>query len=319
VSSDRGATAANLTQIEVFCRVVETGGFTAAAESLHVTQPAVSMHVHALEAEYRVRLLERRGDGVVLTAAGRVLYRRARTMLRARAEAERELALLSEGGPRPLVLGASSTGVAYYLPPLVRAFAAADEAVRVVLRIDVTDRVIEAVVAGDAALAAVWGPVRRADLRVSRVGRDRFVVIAPPGHPLLGASPAGGEGVPVDAARLAGEPFVLGMPGTTSRRFVEDALLAVGLVPRVAAEVASSADMKRAVEDGVGLSVVSRKAVEVEVAAGRVGVLDVAGLQLWREVDLVLPRRRSPGGAAERLAAFLAAKLPLPDRTVAEG
>jgi DNA-binding transcriptional LysR family regulator len=279
-----------------------------------VTQPAVSMHVRALERAYGVVLLERRGDGAVPTPAGQALYRRARVMLRQRREAVRELAAWRVDGPPPLVVGASATGVAYYLPPLLRRFGEQEPTVRVVLRVDITDRIVEAVVAGEAALGAVWGPTRRADLRVTVLGEDRFAVIAPADHQLVQASGArAGEDVPVPTAQaLSGFPFVLGMPGSATRRFIEGGLRSVGIDPPVAAEVVSSADMKRAVEDGVGLAVVSRKAVEAELAGGRLRALAVPGLDLWREVDVILPRRRSPRGTAERLAATLAAGMRLP-------
>jgi len=294
--------------------VVEAGGFTAAAERLHVTQPAVSMHVRALEREYGVVLFDRRGDGAVPTAAGRALYRRARVILRQRQEAVRELGSLRAEGPPPLVVGASSTGVAYYLPPLLRRFSEAEPDVRVLLRVDITDRIVEAVVAGDAAIGAVWGPTRRSDLRVTVLGEDRFAVVAPADHELVRQKAALPDGdVPVPSAQaLARFAFVLGMPGSATRRFIEAGLRSVGLDPPVAAEVVSSADMKRAVEDGVGLAVVSRKAVETELALGRLRVLAVPGLDLWREVDVILPRRRSPRGTAERLAAALAAGMKLP-------
>ena len=301
---------------------------------MHVTQPAVSMHVRALERQYGVVLLVRRGEGAVPTPAGQAFYRRARVILRQRRDAVQELAAWRADGPPPLVVGASATGVAYYLPPLLRRFGEDEPTVRVVLRIDITDRIVEAVVAGDAAVGAVWGPVRRADLRVTVLGEDRFAVVAPPDHALVRAAEAevgaeagaesgaefgrdaavaGGGDVPVPSAQaLAPYAFVLGMPGSATRRFIEGGLRSVGLDPPVAAEVVSSADMKRAVEDGVGLAIVSRKAVEAELAAGRLRSLAVPGLDLWREVDVILPRRRSPRGTAERLAALLAAGMRLP-------
>ncbi len=269
------------------------------------------MHVRALERQYGVVLLERRGDGAVPTPAGQALYRRARVILRQRRDAVQELAAWRSDGPPPLVVGASATGVAYYLPPLLRRFGQDEPTVRIVLRVDITDRIVEAVVAGDAAVGAVWGPVRRADLRVTVLGEDRFAVVAPADHELVHGE--GPEDVTLASAQeLAGFAFVLGMPGSATRRFIEGHLRSVGLDPPVAAEVVSSADMKRAVEDGVGLAVVSRKAVEAELAAGRLRALAVPGLDLWREVDVILPRRRSPRGTAERLAAALAAGVRLP-------
>jgi DNA-binding transcriptional LysR family regulator len=299
------------TQLEAYCRVVELGSFSAAAEALVVTQPAVSLHVRSLEKELGVRLLERRGRTVLPTPAGRALYRHARAILRLRDRIEHQLK--GEGpqparaGGRPVRLGASATGVSYYLPPLLHAFAAAHPAAPVTTRVDVTDRILQGLVDGELDLGLVWGPVRRAEFDEERLGFDRFCLICHPGHPLARRGRA-------DAADLHTQPFVLGMPGSLTRRFIEARLARVGVLPRAAVEVLSTADMKRAVENGLGLAVVSRKAVEEELEAGRVVELHVPGLRLWREVCLVQPRGRPRSRAATRLARFLRARLELPAR-----
>lgn len=287
-----------LSQLEAFCRVVETGGFSTAAADLHVTQPAVSLHVRALEREFGVRLLERRTHGATPTEAGRALYARARTILRERDAAVAELA---QQAGRPLVLGASSTGVAYYLPPLLRGFARP-----VVTRVDITDRIVAWVAAGVVDLGVVWGPVRAPELTAEHLGSDRFCVAVAPDEPL-----AGGVAAPAD---LAARPFVLGVPGSLTRRWIEDCLARVGVAPRVAAEVSSTADMKRAVADGQGLAVVSRFACREEFASGRLAPLAVPGLDelLWRRVELIRRRGRPPRADATALGRHLRASLQLP-------
>jgi DNA-binding transcriptional LysR family regulator len=287
-----------LSQLEAFCRVVELGGFSAAATDLHVTQPAVSLHVRSLERELGLELITRGPRGVSLTEAGRVLYNRASRMLRERDAALAELA--RERG-RPILLGASSTGVAYYLPPLLREFPH-----EVVTRVDITDRIVACVAGGVVDLGVVWGPVQAADVWVRQLGSDRFCVAAPAGDELCGRD--------VAAAELARRPFVLGVPGSVTRRWIETQLAQVGVVPRAAAEVSSTADMKAAVADGLGLAVVSRFACHEEFAAGRLAELRVPELDelLWRQVDLIQRRGGSPRADAAALGRFLAKRLSLP-------
>lgn len=290
------------TQLEAFCRVVELGSFSAAAEALVVTQPAVSLQVRSLERELGVRLLDRRGRSVTLTPEGRAVYRHARAILHLRQRIYREI---QGASARPVRLGASATGVSYYLPPLLHAFAEANPGAAVTTRVDITDRILQGLLDGELDLGLVWGPVRCAEVEEERLGWDRFCLIAYPDHPLAHRGRA-------HARELQGEPFVLGMPGSLTRRFIEAQLSRVGVAPRAQVEALTTADMKRAVENGLGLAVVSRKAVEEELAARRVVEIEVTGLHLWREVCLVWPRGRPQSRSVLCLAQFLKEKLELP-------
>lgn len=294
-----------LSQLEAFCKVVELGGFSTAAAELNVTQPAVSLHIRSLEHELGLRLLLRGPHGVAPTEAGQRLYERAHRMLNERDAALAELALWRQ---RPLILGASSTGVAYYLPPLLREFPG-----EVVTRVDITDRVVGWVAARVIDLGVVWGPVRSPDISARHLGSDRFCVAAAPDDPLAGRTLAAHE--------LAGRPFVLGVPGSVTRRWIEVCLARVGVAPHAAAEVSATADMKRAVADGQGLAVVSRYACREEFASGRLTQLSVPALDtlLWRRVELIEPRGRPLRADATALGHFLRERLDLPRRPGTEG
>ncbi|MBC7336485.1 MAG: LysR family transcriptional regulator, partial [Clostridia bacterium] len=99
----------NLELLETFVTTVEKGTLSAAAEELHLTQPAVSKHLRALENYYGARLLDRTGREVRLTAAGRLLYRSAKEILRRLARTKQEITELAQLLQGELILGASTT------------------------------------------------------------------------------------------------------------------------------------------------------------------------------------------------------------------
>lgn len=295
-------------QLAAFCKVVELGSFTRAAKALVVTQPAVSLHVRSLEQELGVRLLDRQGPEVVTTPAGQVLYERARSILNTRDVAEREIAALQAGRRETLTLGASATGMVYHLPPLLKAFRDRQPSYEVLTRVDITDRVVQWTADGRVDLALVWGPIDRADVIEERLGHEDLALVCPPDHPLACGGAATG-------AQLADSPFILASQGSMTRRFVEGRLARVGVGrPRVAAEFSTTADMKRAVEAGMGIAIVGLRAVEEELQAGRLREVQVEGLQLSRPVSLIASRQRPLAPGTAILAGFLARELRLRDR-----
>src|SRR5690349_23895037 len=107
----------NLHQLRIFCSVVEYGGYTRAAETLYMTQPAVSLQVRALERSLQVKLFEHVNQRLAVTEAGHALYQCALPMLNAEKEAERVLAELKGAVRGKLVVAANTTGGMYIVPP----------------------------------------------------------------------------------------------------------------------------------------------------------------------------------------------------------
>ncbi|MGN0863177.1 MAG: LysR family transcriptional regulator, partial [Stenotrophomonas koreensis] len=112
----------DLTSLAVFVAVVEHGGFSAAAQQLHLTQPAVSKRIAQLEAELGMRLLDRLGRSVLPTEAGSLLLERARTLLAAAADTRRAIAALNDGIGGTLRIATSHHIGLHYLPSLLRRY-----------------------------------------------------------------------------------------------------------------------------------------------------------------------------------------------------
>lgn len=220
----------DLRKLELFVAVVDAGGFTAAAEAVHVAQPSVSQAIRELEREVGAALLIRSRKGAVPTAAGRALLGPARRALREVALARDAVAdVVGLVGGR-LDLAALPTLAADPLAALVGRFRRAHPAVTVGL-LAPTDplAVADAVRTGRAELGiSEAGTTGGTDLTEIALGDQELVAVVPSGTRL----PAG----PVRVERLAGVPLVLPPRGTSLRASVDDACAAAGVEPVVAVE-----------------------------------------------------------------------------------
>jgi len=179
-----------LRQLEYLVAVAEKLNFRVAAERCHVSQPALSEQIRLLEEQLGVRLLERDSQRVALTAAGRQVLERARSVL---GDVDGLVdAALGQGGPLcgPLALGAIPTVAPYVLPGLLAAARRAHPKLRLVLREARTATLVEELRAGrlDAAVLAL--PVDVPGLTAVPLADDAFLLAVPRGHRLAGKGPA---------------------------------------------------------------------------------------------------------------------------------
>src|SRR5581483_10484386 len=197
----------NLNQLRAFVTVANTMSFTLAAEDLHITQPAVSLQIKALERSVRIRLFERRGNVLSLTEAGRALLDSAVLMVNAEDQAERVLAELSGERRGKLALGANTTGGMYVVPELISAFREQWPEVDVELHIEPAVRILERIHQNILDLGFVGGPVDDPRFDVEHMAPDPLVLIFSPKHPF-----AGRPSIPVH--ELSGQALIV--PEATS-------------------------------------------------------------------------------------------------------
>lgn len=288
--------------METFRAVVAHSSFTRAAEAMHLTQPAVTRQVAALERELKTRLFERQGRTVRLTAAGEALDRYAERVLRLAEEAREAVTDIASGAAGRLAVGASSTLAAYYLPPLLTRFRAAHPSIELTIRTGVSARVRTLVRDGAADVGIVTTGEEDAEsaaaaLTVTPLGPYETCLVVPPGHPLDQPGPA-------PAGALAGQPLLLMEPGTSLRAFADRLLATAEVRAPVTMELDSVEAIKRMVEAGLGISLLPRIAVALEAEAGRLAVRTLADSpRTGRGIALICRRDRYRSAA---LRAFLA-------------
>lgn len=288
----------NLHHLRIFRSVAELGSFSRAAESLRLSQPAVSKSVRELERQIDASLFDRTGGHPRLTDAGTLLLDRARELFAVERVAEEELRTLRglEGGV--LRIAASTTVVNYLLPEHLARFHA--EHPRVTLRVASanTRDVARALLQRRAEIALVEGPVDDPRLIAVPWRDDELVVIASAGHRLAGRRR-------LQWSDLAAEPFILRERGSGTRRVAEDALATLGVELRVALQLASTEAIKQAVAAGLGLAIVSRAAIADQLALGRLVVLPLRGVGFGRQLSELRVPGRSLSAAAEAFRAQL--------------
>jgi len=282
-------------RLTVFRIVAERLNFTQAADVLHLTQPAVTSQVKALETELGLRLFDRAAGGVHLTPAGERLHRFAvETGERAR-QTLGELGALSGEQLGNLALGASTTIAQYLLPRLLVQFLQLHPRVDISVVGANTAQIVASLMERRIQFGLIEGPPGRADIKVERFLEDEIVMIVPASHPFASAAGL------ADVDHLRHEPLLVREPGSGTRKVVEEALRRAGLGPRetrIVMELDSTEAIKSAVEAGLGIGFVSRWALR-SAESPTIRAVRVHGLEIRRELQFIYPHGPEPEGPAQ--------------------
>ncbi len=246
----------DIATLEGFLTLARIGHMTRAAQQLHITQPALSARIAKLEDHVGYRLFDRTPKGMILTRAGE-LYREhvdgALGRLRDGQRALGELAGLVRG---ELALGGGATATNYLLPPLLGRYHAIHPEIRLYVREQGSQSVVEGVLAGELDLGVVTLPLeRRKGLEVEEWIEDELVLIVPRGHRLEGRGTFAWE-------ELEGEGLVLFEAGSAVRELLERRLNEASVRTHTVMELRSIESIKQMVAQGIGAAFVSRYALE---------------------------------------------------------
>ena len=278
--------------LRVFSAVARHLHYTRAARELGLSQPAVSARIAVLEKSLGVRLLQRAGRGMALTAAGEVLAVEATKVL-GRVEAARQAVEEVKGLLRGrLRIGASTTPGIYIVPRAAARFAKAYPSVTVEVRVGNTRAIEEAVLRGDIHVAVVGGHLAPKDLRSEPLCDDELVVFAAADHPLARKRTA-------EVEEILEHPFAVRERGSATRDRFERWLGEKGRTCRVGVELGSPEAVKHSVAEGAWLGVLSRIALAWEIESGRLKEIKVRGLDLRRQFRIVRHGEGDAGRAVE--------------------
>lgn len=280
----------DLRHLVTFCAVVDRGSFSAAAEDLGISQPAVSAQIRILEERLGQRLLDRNGRRVGVTEAGQVLEEHARRMIALEADLERDMGEVGERVAGRLQLGSSTGPGEVLLPRLLGQFRGRHPDVTVSLVVHDTQTICDRIVQGELEFGIVGAARAQRGLEYTPFLRDELVVIAPPAHALAGRGSIGLD----ELARL---PLLMQQRGSGVRAVLEEGLRAAGIRLadlEVSMELGLQQSVKAAVLDGLGVTVISRLTVEPEVADGRLVALAIDGHELARDFSVVRTAGRTP-------------------------
>jgi DNA-binding transcriptional LysR family regulator len=292
----------NTIHLQTFLAVVEAGNYSAAAERLHMSQPAVSQHIRALEAQLdNVRLFRRVGQQMLLTHAGEDLVESAREMLALSARAEESIRALRGQISGRVVVGCTPSSGETILPLLLADFRARFPAIAVSVTIAPVETLLEWLEEHQTHVLLIEEQQRKRGWESQLLGAERLMLIAPRGHALL-------QQEQVPPGMLRDLPLVLPRAGTPLRRIIEDGLRRRGVGAAdisVAIETDSIALTIQAVRDGLGLAFVP----QTRVPRGRdIGLIDLAGVNLQQEWFALRSRERGAPRAVQELYSFVIGK-----------
>lgn len=297
----------NLYKLEIFAIVVQTGSFSAAAERLLLTQPAISQHIQDLESHLGTSLFQRGRRGVTLTQAGRILHEYTLQILRLLAEAENAVADVNNLAAGQIVVGATPGVSVYLLPDWVQAFRQRSPKRTVVVQTGITPQIVAGLRSGQLDLGLIEGEL---DTGVDRTGlgmlaleeNEQFVVVGPR-HPWWGRKS-------VRLADLSGQNMVMRQRSSQTRIWLEQALQQADLQVHVTAEFDTVESIKRAVARGEDLAILPDYAVRAELELKLLHMIALEGRPLLRTLKLVWNRNALFSPATRAFLRFLAAVLP---------
>jgi DNA-binding transcriptional LysR family regulator len=282
-----------------FREVVRRGSFTLAARHLRMTQPAVSLHVKALEDEVGARLLERDGRGVRLTPAGKVLLETAEQVLSALDDAVRRIREAESPDRGRVVVACGDTIAIHLLPPVLRAFRKARPRAEVSVRNHGTKEILEMVLAREADIGLVTRPPwTDPALWVRTIREEPLLLAIPRGHPIAAAD------LPRSLSPLDGVAAVLLAKPSETRSLVERALRQRGVNLAVVMESGNLEVVKAYAAEGAGIAFLPEMAVTKEDRR-RLEVRDLPDDFPRRKIAVVRRRDRPPGVLAAELLKFL--------------
>jgi len=284
-------------QLEVLAAVGREGSVTAAAESLHLTQPAVSMQLRQLEQHLELTLFETVGRRLQITEPGKELVQLAVELLARIDDLEQTARSLRGVGHGRVRLGVVSTAK-YFAPRLLAQFVKLHSGVEFKLTIHNRAEIIDQLQSYAIDLGIMGQPPEGMQLDGTAFAPNPLVAIAAPSHPLSlrrGLHPHD----------LANQSFIVREAGSGTRSAMDRYLGEHEVKVRQVMEADSNETIKQAVMAGIGLGFVSLHTVRAELAAGRIAVLDVLGLPLQRQWFAVHSRQRRLTPAAEEFLHYL--------------
>ena len=288
-------------KLKVFCTVAETKSFSKTSEIIHLTQPAVSLQVQALEDIYDTKLFDRTSGSINLTTSGEVLYKYAKDILALYALAEKDISKITGLVKGSIKVGAGTTFGNHILPSVIVDFKSSHPKIEIDVFIGNTKRIMDLLHSGAVDVGIVGEVPSKSKVVVEPIMSDELFLIVPPQHPWA-------KKKIVSVAEILKEPIVFREEGSGTRQVIEKFLADNGVnlsELHIAVILGSTSSIKEAVERGMGISVVSKWAIRKEVQRGHLKAISPKEGRITREFSLVIPKNTILPHAVDEFITFL--------------
>ena len=280
----------DLRQLEIFCKVVEHKSFSKAASAVFLAQASVSERISNLEEMIGVRLLDRLGREVVPTRAGKLLHKHAQRLLDMKRTACLEMEDFIGVKQGEVHIGGSTIPGEYILPKYIEQFNKKFPNISVVLTIADTSKIEDSVSIGSLELGIVGSKNSKKNLTYYELWDDELVVAVPADHNLA-------KKKKIAVEELSKEPFIIREKGSGTLKIMENYLQKHELLSieslNIVAQLGSSTAIKEGIKSGLGISILSSKALETEIKTGVLKSLKVKDLDMKRKFYLMKDKKRT--------------------------
>ncbi|MDB5446365.1 MAG: transcriptional regulator, LysR family, partial [Phenylobacterium sp.] len=269
----------DLTDLKLFCEVVDAGSITAGAEKSALALGAASTRIRGMEEALGARLLTRSRQGVTPTEAGRTLLRHARAILAQSARLREDLGAYAGGLSGEVRLLANTNALAEFLPEALSSFLARHPHVSVDLEERLSDEIVGLIAEGVGDVGIVAGTVDMGALQTFPFRSDRFVVVTSADHPLAARDS-------VAFAEVLAHDFVSLERSSSLQRFLAAKAAREGRPLRLRVQLRSFDGVCRLVECGVGVGVVPKTTAARAVKTMALGVVELTDDWALRELRI---------------------------------
>jgi len=289
-----------LRQLQIFESVAQTQSYTRAAESLFMTQPAVSMQMRQLEETVGLDLFERQGKKIVITRAGEKLRKHANIITDRVEVMQSSIAKLKKVQHEQIKISAATTAN-HFVTHMMAEFSRQHQDIKITLDITNRETLVKQLQNYDPDFVIMGEPPTKLDLDSRLIMENPLIVIASPEHPVVKKYKS--KNVPMD--RVLKESFVVREEGSGTKAAIRRHFKKNGLDFVSSYEMSSNESIKHAVVAGLGLGIVALHTIKLELEAGKLIILNVENFPLERHWHLVSRKGRRLSHAAIEFQTFI--------------
>lgn len=281
----------NIRHLKIFLAVVDGGSMTQAAKNLYITQPSVSQAIREIEDHYNIVLFERLSNKLYITETGKEFLAYARHIVALYDNMEKKMAQSRKTST--LHIGASLTIGTYLLSHISQKFLKENKNIIIRALIDNTTAIEDKVVNSELDFALVEGPIHSRDIVAKSFMEDELILICSPNHPLA-SRPS------ISLEDLSKEDLVLREIGSGTRELFENTMYSQGKSLNIKWVCNNPEAIKNAVMANIGVSIISKLAVEREIREGRLYTIPMENVNLKRKFNIIYHKNKYITGAMEK-------------------
>ncbi|MCP4689229.1 MAG: LysR family transcriptional regulator [Desulfobacterales bacterium] len=288
----------NLNQLKLFHLAVKRKNLGLAARELNITQPAVSKGIQRLQDYYEVKLARRVGKRLELTRAGEALFGIAEKVFQLEKLADDCMREHQEEGLKRIRIDASESFGGYYLPAFINRFNRSNPKIQVEVEIFPDHRVVENTLNLENDVGFTSLPVKNRKLRAREVLEDELVIISTPDNPLA-------KKEKIAPRDLEGRTMIMHERGSIFQRVIGDLMEKEGVSMAMPMTLSNNEAIKRAVEGGAGIAMISRKAAEKEIESGKLAAISLADRAISRKFYMIIHKEKHVSPSLQSLIDLL--------------